>query len=189
MNAPVLDHSADGIEELDNPLPRWWLYLFYGTIVFAIYYAVVYPSFWFWQGTTGWTQEKQWASQAPPKKADPAALDLQALASKPETLEAGKKVFSSTCASCHGNNAEGKIGPCLTDSDWKYGNQDQDILHSIRKGRPKGMPAWETFLKPDQVGSVAAYVHSIGNTTATPTNATTPATTPAATPTPTPGGK
>ncbi|MBT9585240.1 c-type cytochrome [bacterium] len=172
MNAPVLDHSADGIEELDNPLPRWWLYLFYGTIIFAIYYAIQYPSTPYYKGTLGWTQEKQWASQAPPKKADPAALDLKALATKPEVLEAGKKVFISTCASCHGTNAEGKIGPCLTDSVWKYGSEDKEILLSIRKGRPKGMPAWDTFLKPDQVGAVATYVHSIGNTTATPANAT-----------------
>jgi len=174
MSAPILDHSADGIEELDNPLPRWWLYLFYGTILFSIYYCVVYPSFWFYEGTQKWSQEKQWSQQvaAAPKKADPSLLVLKDLAAKPEVLEAGKKVFSSTCASCHGNNAEGKIGPCLTDSVWKYGNEDKDILQSIRKGRPAGMPAWETFLKPDQVGAVAAYIHSIGNTTATPANAT-----------------
>ena len=184
MNPPILDHSADGIEELDNPLPRWWLYLFYGTILFAFYYATVYPSFWFWKGTSGWTQEKQWASQAPPKKADPEALDLTALAAKPEIVEAGRKVFMSTCASCHGNNAEGKIGPCLTDSVWKYGNEDKDILATIRKGRPGGMPAWGSFLKPDQVAAAATYVHSIGNTTATPANATTPSPSASATPAP-----
>lgn len=186
MSAPVLDHSCDGIEELDNPLPRWWLYLFYFTIVFAFGYAVYYPSFWFWPGTSGWSQEKQWASTAVIKTASAAATDvsLVEMAAKPEVLEAGKKLFSSNCASCHGNNAEGKIGPCLTDSVWKYGSEDKSILETIRKGRPGGMPAWGSFLKPDQVDSVAAYVHSIGNTTATPANTTTATPAPAASATP-----
>ncbi|MBX3172354.1 MAG: c-type cytochrome [Candidatus Eremiobacteraeota bacterium] len=166
MEAPILDHSCDGIEELDNPLPRWWLYLFYLSIVFSIGYAVYYPSFWFWPGTSGWSQEKQWASTTVVKSA-PVSSDpnLAELAARPETLEEGKKLFSSNCASCHGNNAEGKIGPCLTDSDWKYGNEDKDLFETIRKGRPGGMPAWGTFLKSDQINTVAAYVHSLGNTT------------------------
>ncbi len=163
-DAPVLDHSCDGIEELDNPLPRWWLYLFYLTIAFSIGYAVYYPSFWFWPGTSQWSQEKQWAASAVVKKVV-ADANLTELAAKPEVLDAGKKVFMSNCASCHGNNAEGKIGPCLTDTDWKYGNEDKALLETIRKGRPGGMPAWGTFLKPDQVNTVAAYIHSIGNTT------------------------
>lgn len=182
MSAPVLDHAADGIEELDNPLPRWWLYLFYLTILFSIGYMWMYPSTWFWPGTSGWSQEKQWADNQPPAK-PPAAEDfpnLGELAQKPDVLKAGEAVFSSTCASCHGNKAEGKIGPCLTDKVWKYGDTDKDILTTIRKGRPQGMPAWGTFLKPDQITSVAAYVHSIGNTTETPANGTTPA--PAASP-------
>ncbi|MFN8613613.1 MAG: cbb3-type cytochrome c oxidase N-terminal domain-containing protein [Vulcanimicrobiota bacterium] len=183
MSAPILDHSCDGIEELDNPLPRWWLYLFYITIIFSMGYVVYYPSFWFWPGTSGWSQEKQWSETKIVKTAAAAVeVSLSALAAKPEVLDAGKKVFMSTCASCHGNNAEGKIGPCLTDSVWKYGDDDKTILETITKGRPGGMPAWGTFLKPDQVTSVAAYIHSIGNTTATPANATTA--TPAAAVTP-----
>ena len=165
--APVLDHSCDGIEVLDNPLPRWWLYLFYLSIVFSLGYAVYYPSLWFWPGTSGWTQEKQWATSTVARTAVAAAaeVNLGELAAKPETVEAGRKLFSSNCASCHGNNAEGKIGPCLTDSEWKFGSEDKNILETIRKGRPGGMPAWGSFLKPDQVTTVAAYVHSIGNTT------------------------
>lgn len=187
MSAPILDHSVDGIEELDNPLPRWWLYLFYFTIIFSAGYVVYYPSFWFWPGTSGWSQEKQWSETKIVKTATAAVeVSLSALAAKPEVLDAGKKVFMSTCASCHGNNAEGKIGPCLTDSTWKYGNEDKVILETITKGRPGGMPAWGTFLKPDQITSVAAYIHSIGNTTATPANATTATPAAAATPTATP---
>lgn len=172
MNGPVLDHHSDGIEELDNPLPRWWLLIFYASIVFSIFYCIKYPSTWFWAGTSGWTQEKQWADTPAPKKAVAALPTLKELAARPEVLAEGKKTFTSTCASCHGNNAEGKIGPCLTDKEWRYGSGDEDLLASIRKGRPKGMPAWETFLKPDQVANVAAYVHSIGNTTETPVNGT-----------------
>lgn len=162
MSAPILDHSVDGIEELDNPLPRWWLYSFYATIVFSIGYCVIYPSFWFWPGTQGWTQEKQWAATHVAKKADTTVVDLAALARQPAVLEQGKKVFTSNCASCHGVNAEGRIGPCLTDATWKYGKADQDILHTINKGRPGGMPAWGTFLKPPEIQAVAAYVRSIG---------------------------
>lgn len=183
MSAPILDHSCDGIEELDNPLPRWWLYLFYITIIFSAGYAIYYPSFWFWPGTSGWSQEKQWESTKIVKTVVAATeVSLTALAAKPEVLDAGKKLFMSNCASCHGLNAEGKIGPCLTDKVWKYGSEDKIILETISKGRPGGMPAWGSFLKPDQVNTVAAYVHSIGNTTETPANVTASAT-------PTPGVK
>lgn len=167
MGAKLLEHEADGIQELDNPLPRWWLYLFYATIIYSIYYCIVYPSFWFWPGTSGWTQEKQWTAQVPPKPVTTVAqaAPLAEMAKDSKVTEQGKVLFMSNCASCHGNNGEGKIGPCLTDSDWKYGSSDEELLKTINKGRPAGMPAWGSFLKPDQVQAVAAYVHSISNTT------------------------
>lgn len=161
----VLDHSADGIQEYDNPLPRWWLYSWYLAIAFSIVYCIVYPSTWFWHGTSGWTQEKQWATMPAPKKTDPDFPNLSELAAKPDVLDRGKKIFTSNCAACHGANAEGRIGPRLTDNIWKYGDADKDILTTIRKGRPGGMPAWGTFLKGDEISAVASYVHSIGNTT------------------------
>ena len=161
MSAPLLEHSADGIEELDNPLPRWWLYSFYLTIAFSIVYGVMYPTFWFWNGTTGWNQEKQWAATKVAKKAGSDLVDLSALAQQPGVRELGEKVFKSNCASCHGVNAEGKIGPSLTDATWKYGNDDKNLLHTIQKGRPGGMPAWGTFLKGPEVQAVAAYVKGL----------------------------
>lgn len=171
----LLDHSCDGIEELDNPLPRWWLYLFYATIIYSVIYCIVYPSWWFWPGTSGWSSHKQWETQVVPKKVEVAVTaSLSGLAARPEVLEAGKKVFSSNCASCHGMQGEGGIGVSLIDSEWKYGDSDEAILESVRKGRPGGMPAWGTFLKADQIESVSAYVHSIANTTTGGAAASTP---------------
>lgn len=167
MSAPLLEHSADGIQELDNPLPRWWLMMFYVCVAFSVVYCALYPSLPTWPGLRGWSQQKQWSDSPAPRKSEPGMFDLAALAAQPATLDTGKKLFSNNCVACHGLKAEGKIGPCLTDTAWRYGNTDKDLLTTIRKGRPKGMPAWGTFLKPDEVGAVACYIHSIGNTTVT----------------------
>jgi cytochrome c oxidase cbb3-type subunit 3 len=166
MSGQVLPHSCDGIEEYDNPLPRWWIYLFYFTIAFSAVYCYLYPSTWFWHGSSGWSQRRQYQASLPANATVAADPKLSEMAAKADVVANGKQVFSSNCASCHGLNAEGKIGPCLTDKDWKYGDSDTELYLSIRKGRKGGMPAWGTFLKPDQVVAVAAYVHSIGNTTA-----------------------
>ena len=172
MSGQVLPHTSDGIEEYDNPLPRWWLYLFYASIAFSIVYCWLYPSTWFWHGSSGWSQGRQYRASLPATRAVAADPKLNEMAAKPDVLANGKQVFSSNCASCHGLNAEGKIGPCLTDPVWKYGDSDAEIYLTIRKGRKGGMPAWGTFLKPDQVVAVAAYVHSISNTTEAAANAT-----------------
>lgn len=173
----IFDHSGDGIEEYDNGMPTWWLMLFYGSIIFSVVYCFQYPSFWFWEGSEKWSTESYYQAQmaaAPAKKNDPSNVVLADEMKKPEVMELGKKTFVNTCSPCHGMNAEGKIGPCLTDKVWKYGDSDKELLISIRKGRPLGMPPWEKALKQDQVVAVAAYVHSIGNTTETPANTTTP---------------
>lgn len=156
-------HAApDGLSELDNPLPRWWLWLFYGTIIFAVGYSFVYPAFWFYQGQAEWTSHKEYLAGLPANSTAPGeAPDLAVLGQKPGVLEAGQVEFKKTCLACHGENGKGKIGPDLTVSNKKYGNTDKDILQSIRKGRKGGMPAWGKTLKPDAVLAVAAYVRSL----------------------------
>jgi cytochrome c oxidase cbb3-type subunit 3 len=120
----VREHVADGIEEYDNPLPRWWLHLFYATIAFAAVYAMLYPSLWSWNGTLSWSSASQYDTQvagAPSRHVAKAATDLETLARNPDVVAAGKSIFMTTCAMCHGDNGEGRVGPRLTDSTWKYG--------------------------------------------------------------------
>ena len=162
MSQVEIHYAADGLSELDNPLPRWWLYLFILCIIFAIGYSFYYPATWFWEGSSGWTSEKQWTASMPANTTAGTDVDLVALGQQPGVLDAGKAVFTKTCSACHGPDGKGKIGPNLTDAEWKYGGTDKDILKSIRKGRPAGMPAWGKALKPDEVKNVAAYVRSIG---------------------------
>lgn len=163
------EHVVDGIEEYDNPLPRWWLYLFYLTIAFAGVYCVVYPSTWFWGGTQGWSSSGQYeAAMAEAGKAAPARTattvspeEVARMAHDPAALAAGKAVFAKNCAVCHGEKAEGKIGPSLVDGTWLYGSEPSDLLETITNGRPKGMPKWGKLLKPEEIQSVAAFVYSL----------------------------
>lgn len=165
--AKLLDHEVDGIQEFDNPPPPWLVWLFYSTIVFAIGYVIVYPSTWFWQGTTRWTSGQQYENQmAQAQELYPSApvgqMPVDGLPTDPATLELGAQVFKVRCAPCHGDNAEGKIGPNLTDDEWIYGNKPNDLVETITNGRPKGMPPWGKVLSHDEVLEVAGYVSSLG---------------------------
>lgn len=163
----VREHSFDGIEEYDNPLPRWWLYLFYFTIVFAVGYAWYYPTLWFYGGNAGWSQAAQYEQQMAeaakrwPAPVAGAGADLTALMHDPTALAAGQKIFGQRCAVCHGKEAEGKIGPSLKDADWKYGGDSASVMETIEKGRPGGMPPWGKVLSPEQLQQVSAYVLSL----------------------------
>lgn len=166
MNEQHEKHEFDGITELDNPMPFWLSTLFVATMLYAIGYCIVYPSFWFWPGLSHWTStrsaDEEEAQRMAARKAPIAAsLDLHELAKDPKRLANGKSVFDFTCVSCHGANAEGKIGPSLIDAEWKYGSTQQDILTSVRNGRPGGMPNWGTSLGPEDIEDVSAYVLSL----------------------------
>lgn len=162
----VRDHVFDGIEEYDNPLPRWWLFLFYFTIAFAIGYAFVYPTTWFTGGTAGWTQVAQYEAQMAeaakmwPQQAT-GKVDLTAYLQDPQKLSAGQKVFTTRCVVCHGANGEGKIGPSLRDAVWKYGGDPTTVVETITKGRPGGMPPWGKILSAEDIKTVASYVLSL----------------------------
>ena len=155
----VLGHGAeaDGIEEYDNPLPDWWLGLFWLTILFAFGYTLHYH----WLG--GRSQVKELAAEMAaaeqrwPQASGPAELVVtEALA------EAGEQVFKTNCVGCHGKEAEGGIGPNLKDGEWIHGGQPSQILNTVTTGvAAKGMPAWGPILGPEKTRQVAAYVASL----------------------------
>ena len=169
--AKLLDHDFDGIQEYDNPIPTWLSALFIITTLFGIGYAIYYPSLPNYHGLSGWSAQNQYDKQMEveearyaPLRAEAEKKALEALAALSDdegTVQAGREVFTQYCSPCHGMNAEGKVGPSLTDETWLYGSEPKDILTSIREGRPKGMPAWKSQLDEDQVKSVAVYVMSL----------------------------
>jgi cytochrome c oxidase cbb3-type subunit 3 len=152
----LLGHAdeADGIEEYDNPLPDWWIGLFFFTVVWGIGYAIDYH---FLRPTSQADQylaqmalaEEQWPA------GDPAGeLDLSTA-----SVQAGATVFAQTCASCHGVDLSGGIGPNLIDEEWIHGGDPEHVVATITDGvSAKGMPAWGPILGPAKVQQVAAYV-------------------------------
>ncbi len=158
-------HVFDGIEEHDNPPPTWFNLLFIGTIVWGIGYLILMPGI--GPGLLGWSQNKQYDAEVASAKerfakAAPATIDLAAAMNDPLVVADGKKIFASSCAACHGPEAKGAIGPNLTDAEWLYGGTAEEIVHTVTKGAPKGMPAWESQLGAANITKVAAFVHSLG---------------------------
>lgn len=166
----VTGHTWDGLEEFNNPLPRWWLWLFYITIVFALVYLALYPGLGsIWKGALGWTEVKQYDKEMAaadakygPLFAQYANTDLPALMNQPKALKMGQRIFLNYCAVCHGSDAHGTTGfPNLTDSEWLYGGTPEAIEASIANGRRGAMPAWQAVLQDEGVNEVANYVLSL----------------------------
>lgn len=164
----LLDHSFDGIQELDNPAPGWLMALFYGSIIFAVGYTVYYgfnmgPSLDSEYLQESKTLEKDWADYyAKHPILPPTATELTAAAKDPLLVEAGKKQFAASCAACHGNNAQGLIGPNLTDNRWLHGGKMNEIYGTVVKGvAGKGMPPWGRAFTPEKLKGVVAYVRSL----------------------------
>jgi cytochrome c oxidase cbb3-type subunit 3 len=163
----ILDHRYDDdIQEYDNPLPRWWLWIFYATIAFsALYLFNVIPGVGVGKGRiaryTGEVEaaRARLAAATPP----PVAITAESLvAADPARLALGKTTFTTNCTPCHREDGGGNIGPNLTDAYWIHGGKPLEILNTVSTGVPaKGMPAWSTLLKPDQLPAVAAYVLSL----------------------------
>ena len=160
----IAGHSYDGIEELDNPLPKWWLYGFYLTIVFAVLYTGYYqfgPGISLSEAYTRSVAAIK-ASRADQQKGgvDTAAL-LAAVADKGQAAQ-GKAMFLEKCAACHGENGQGIIGPNLTDKFWIHGGKPEQIFTTIKTGVPdKGMPVWGETLKPDEMMRLVSFIASI----------------------------
>lgn len=157
-------HDYDGIQELDHPLPAWWLMTFLGTIIFGAIYWIHYES------GTAMTQraelkadlaiiEKLKVNQ--PQTSD-SEDELKLLLASGGALQEGKATYVAKCASCHGNELQGLIGPNLTDEYWIHGKGSlSDIAGVIRKGvLEKGMPAWDQILKSSEVKGLVVYIAS-----------------------------
>ncbi|AGA87052.1 cbb3-type cytochrome c oxidase subunit CcoP2 [Pseudomonas sp. SCT] len=170
----TVGHSYDGIEEYDNPLPRWWFMLFVGTVIFALGYLVLYPGLGNWKGILpgyedGWTQVKEWQremdkadEQYGPLYAKYAAMPVEEVAKDPQALKMGGRLFASNCSVCHGSDAKGAYGfPNLTDDDWLWGGEPETIKTTILHGRQAAMPAWKDVFGEEGIRNVAGYVRSL----------------------------
>lgn len=167
----LLDHDYDGIKELDNNLPPWWVYLFYVCIAFAVIYLVRFEVM---DGDNQETELKNEMAQAQKeiaeyKKTAPDLMDENSvtLLTKPEDLAAGKAIFTTNCVACHRADGGGQIGPNLTDDQWILGGGIKNVFHTITNGGRdgKGMIAWsKSGLKPTEIQLVASYVLSLKGT-------------------------
>jgi cytochrome c oxidase cbb3-type subunit III len=163
----LLDHDYDGIKELDNSLPPWWVYLFYGCIIFAVVYLVRFEI----MGADNQEMElkKEMAQAqidiAEYKKTAPDLMDENTvtLLTAPADLAAGKAIFTTNCVACHRADAGGQIGPNLTDDNWILGGGIKNVFHTLVNGGRdgKGMISWKATLKPKQMQEVASYVLSL----------------------------
>lgn len=160
----------ENLEELNNPLPRWWLIMFYLTIFFSIVYLVLYPGMGTYKGLLGWSEVGEYEAEVAAADAEFGPLFAQfektpvaELASDEAAMNAGERLFVNYCAVCHGSDARGASGfPNLRDNDWLYGGTPDQIEASIMHGRIGSMPAWEGPLGgAEEVNKVANYVMSI----------------------------
>jgi len=155
----VLGHAdeADGIEEYDNPLPNWWLGLFYLTIAWALVYGVHYHFVAHRSEVKALAAEIEAANRRWPQEA--AAAAATSVDMSQESVEAGEVIYKANCVACHGADLKGGIGPNLLDTTWIHGGTPEQILHTIRVGVPeKGMLTWGPILGAAKVAQVAAYV-------------------------------
>jgi cytochrome c oxidase cbb3-type subunit 3 len=162
----ILDHSYDGIREYDNPLPRWWLAIFWATIIFTPLYILYFHFGGGMLATEKYDQEMIafYDQQAEGLLAlgDIRELTLVNLTTDPSMMNAGKKIFQSKCATCHGMFGEGGIGPNLTDEFWLHGGQLMDVYKTVREGVPsKGMLSWDRQLRPAELMAVSSYVGTL----------------------------
>jgi len=166
----VLDHDYDGIKELDNSLPPWWLYGFYLSIIIGIGYVYVYH---FSDLGNSQLEEYEIAIQeGEDQKADFAArqtnsIDENNLAALTDAnaMEVGHRIYISRCAACHGPEGQGTVGPNLTDDYWIHGGDIKSVYKTIKNGVPeKGMIAWKAQLKPSTIIKVASYIKSLKGT-------------------------
>ena len=162
----LLDHAYDGIQEYDNPLPRWWLAIFWLTIVFSPLYILYFHFGGGMLATEKYDAEMIafYDRQAEQLLAlgDISEATLVGLTADASMMNGGKKIFQTKCATCHGMFGEGGIGPNLTDRYWLHGAQLMDIYATVRDGvTAKGMLAWERQLRPAELMAVSAYVGTL----------------------------
>ena len=168
----IQGHQYDGIKEYDNPMPGWWIWLFIGTVGFAIFYVLGIQVFGYINTyendleaslTELETIRTNYAAEQPAFSVDEA--NLEAYVNDPAKVEAGGVHFAAQCAACHGAEGQGLIGPNLTDSYWVKGGENVDIYTIITQGSlEKGMPPWDVMYTPEQRAELVAFVRSLEGT-------------------------
>jgi cytochrome c oxidase cbb3-type subunit 3 len=167
----------EDLTELNTPMPRWWMGLFYLTIVFGIGYLILYPGLGSYAGKLGWQSGGAYKLEVRQANLDYGPLfdkylrqDIPAVARDPQAHEIGQRLFLNYCAQCHGSDARGNKGyPNLTDKDWLYGGEPSVIKETIMKGRHGQMPPMGAALGADKdIENVAHYVRSLSGLTADP---------------------
>jgi len=167
----------EDLTELNTPMPRWWMWLFYLTIVFGLAYLVLYPGLGSYAGKLGWNSKGEYQAELKQAKADFGPLfaqyanqRLEAVAADPQAQAIGERLFLNYCAQCHGSDARGNKGfPNLTDKDWLHGGEPATIKATIMNGRIGMMPPMGGALGSDKdVEAVAHYVRNLSGLTADP---------------------
>lgn len=159
-------HVYDGIEEYDNPLPRWWFLLFVGTLVYSALYLIWYPGLGSFPGMGGWTSANQLEREQEKARqnedeifAEYNKMPIEELAQDNAAMKMGVRLFANNCAVCHGADGGGNYGfPNLADRDWLYGGTPEKIHETLVLGRAGNMPAWGALLGEQQVLAVTEYV-------------------------------
>jgi cytochrome c oxidase cbb3-type subunit III len=163
-------HTWDGdLAEWNHPLPRWWMYLFYITIVFSLAYLALYPGFAAWGGILGWSstgqhaaESRRWDARFGPMYDVYLKQDVATVARDPAAREMGQRLFVNYCAQCHGSDAGGALGfPNLRDGDWLWGGAPEQIKESIANGRQGMMPPMTEAIGADNVKAVANHVRAL----------------------------
>ncbi|MEW6591699.1 MAG: cytochrome-c oxidase, cbb3-type subunit III [Pseudomonadota bacterium] len=166
----LMEHTWDeDLQDLNNPLPRWWLGLFYGTLVFALAYLALWPGLGNFAGLLKWTQIGEYEAEVKaaearfqPVYAGFMQQDVATVAASEEGRAIGRNLFLTYCSQCHGSDAAGARGyPNLTDGDWLYGGDADSIRASIADGRAGVMPALGDALGADGTKAVAHYVMAL----------------------------
>ena len=165
----TMGHVWDGdLEEYNNPMPKWWSWMFVITVIFAFVYLALYPGLGNFKGMLGWTSVGQHKAEV--EKMDATvkplfdkfmAMDMKAVAADKQAMEMGKRLYLTYCMQCHGADARGAKGfPNLTDADWQYGGEPEQIKETIANGRMGVMPPHEQ-LGGDTIKDLANYVRSL----------------------------
>lgn len=169
-NPETMGHKWDGdLEEYNNPLPGWWMNLFYLTLFWGLGYLIAYPGLGAYEGMLGWSQESQYDAEIAAAESEYGAryenyrnTDIEELVKDEAVLQMGRNLFASYCTQCHGSDAGGARGfPNLTDADWQWGATPAAIEQSILNGRFGAMPGWQAIIGEDGVAQVSDYVESL----------------------------
>ena len=159
----------DDLAELNNPMPRWWLWLFYGSVIWSLAYLVFYPGLGRFDGVLGWTSEAQYEEEMARATAafdarfgELVARPIDELATHPDALRLGRNIYAHNCSTCHGSDARGARGyPNLTDDHWIWGDGSDQVWTTISQGRQAVMPSFDASLGDQELTRTAVYVQKL----------------------------